>query len=61
LLNFLSAPSVAMLQNGQKVTVHCTGMLTSGQVFDSSVERNRPFEFTLGAGQVGTVPSKGQK
>lgn len=38
---------------GQTVTVHYTGRLTSGQVFDSSLGAGRtPFEFRLGAGQV---------
>ncbi|KJE93742.1 FK506-binding protein, partial [Capsaspora owczarzaki ATCC 30864] len=35
-----------------KVSVHYTGMLTDNSVFDSSVTRGTPFEFTLGAGQV---------
>lgn len=37
---------------GNKCVVHYTGKLLNGEVFDSSVERNVPFEFTLGAGEV---------
>ncbi len=37
---------------GQTVRVHYTGMVLDGTVFDSSIERGEPIEFTLGRGQV---------
>jgi FKBP-type peptidyl-prolyl cis-trans isomerase len=37
---------------GKPVSVHYTGWLTSGEKFDSSLDRGKPFVFSLGEGQV---------
>jgi hypothetical protein len=42
----------APAQTGQSATVQYTGWLVNGTKFDSSVDRNQPFTFPLGGGQV---------
>jgi FKBP-type peptidyl-prolyl cis-trans isomerase len=42
----------AQAKAGDTVSVHYTGALTNGAVFDSSIERGEPIEFPLGQGMV---------
>jgi FKBP-type peptidyl-prolyl cis-trans isomerase len=48
----LQTGSGAVARAGQQAEVHYTGWLTTGEKFDSSVDRREPFEFRLGAGEV---------
>jgi len=40
------------IQAGDTASMHYTGWLENNTKFDSSLDRNQPFEFVLGAGQV---------
>jgi len=42
----------AVAKSGDHVKVHYTGWLTTGNKFDSSVDANQPFDFTIGNGEV---------
>ncbi len=41
-----------VVKSGDHIFVHYTGKLTDGTVFDSSVTRGVPFDFTIGQGMV---------
>jgi FKBP-type peptidyl-prolyl cis-trans isomerase len=51
-MELLRAGSGACPEPGQIVVVHYSGWLTDGTKFDSSVDRNEPFEVAAGVGQV---------
>ncbi|KAK8794629.1 hypothetical protein WA158_001610 [Blastocystis sp. Blastoise] len=39
-------------KKGDMLSMHYVGTLTNGQKFDSSRDRQKPFNFTIGVGQV---------
>ena len=49
---FVPETSGAVAASGHIVSVHYTGRLEDGNVFDSSVDRGIPIQFTLGAREV---------
>ena len=42
----------AQVKSGDMVIVNYTGLLTNGAMFDSSLDRNEPFSFSVAAGMV---------
>jgi FKBP-type peptidyl-prolyl cis-trans isomerase FkpA len=48
----LKAGDGAEAKSGNRVTVHYVGTLTDGKKFDSSRDRGKGFQFTLGKGEV---------
>jgi FKBP-type peptidyl-prolyl cis-trans isomerase len=48
----VQAGAGAQAEAGKTVSVHYTGKLQDGSVFDSSVPRGEPITFPLGAGRV---------
>ena len=51
-MEYLVLGKGANAEAGQIAVVHYTGWLTNGEKFDSSVDRNEPFEVAAGVGQV---------
>jgi FK506-binding protein 1 len=48
-----SGDGATLPATGDTLVMHYTGMLaTTGEKFDSSVDREEPFEFKIGVGQV---------
>ncbi|NWF51115.1 MAG: FKBP-type peptidyl-prolyl cis-trans isomerase [Ignavibacteriaceae bacterium] len=49
---FISKGAGQKVESGKLVTVHYSGFLEDGSRFDSSFERDEPFSFVIGEGQV---------
>lgn len=53
-VDYISKPDECekVARNGQMLTMHYAGKLEDGTPFDSSYDRNEPFKFQIGVGQV---------
>merc|ERR1739844_266284 len=53
-VEYISVPETCeqKAMNGAMLSMHYTGTLEDGTKFDSSVDRNEPFKFQIGVGQV---------
>jgi FKBP-type peptidyl-prolyl cis-trans isomerase len=51
-IELLQAGTGPAVESGGVVTVHYTGWLENGSKFDSSKDRNEPFQVAAGVGQV---------
>lgn len=52
ILQDLEIGTGSVAENGKTVSVHYTGQLSDGTIFDSSLINGVPFSFVLGSGQV---------
>ncbi len=51
-INVLKKGTGKPVEKGKRLVVHYVGLLVNGDIFDSSIKRNEPFEFNYGANEV---------
>lgn len=52
IIEYIQLGEGAEVKTGDNVKIHYTGLLEDGTKFDSSVDRNEPFEVPIGVGYV---------